>query len=203
MASKLEELPPVAQAVIVAIVPVLLVGVVFWYFIWPLAAQATAKATELENLRVQNLRNRAFEHQRTEYLRKTAELEKELAEFRSIVPDEPAADELVKLVREAEQESSVHVRSFIAQPLVSQELFTEMPFKMRLDGSYYALVRFFNQLAQAQRIVGVSNLAFGPPTVSGGKYTVDSGATVGVNCVLTSYFNRLTPQPQAPAKRQK
>ncbi len=191
MERKLTDLSPSVQVVILAIVPVVLGAVGFWYLVWPLSKKLSSVRAEVASLRAQNQKNQALERDREELKKRLADLEVELNTFRAIVPDEPAPDELVKMVRDAESASSVHVRTFVAQPIVAQEMYMEMPFKMRLDGTYYALVGFFNRLMQAQRIVGLSSLSLGAPSVAGsGKYTVDPEATVGVNCVLTAYFNR-------------
>jgi Tfp pilus assembly protein PilO len=202
MTTDFNNLPPAARVAVLAAAPVALAAAVFWYFVWPLSAKVTSTRAEIARLHAQNLRNQSIERQRGEFQQRIAQLEEELEAFRATVPDEPAPDELVKMVHDAEQASSVHVRSLIAQPVVQQEMYAEMPFKTRVDGTYYALVTFFNALTQAQRIVGVSNLALGPPTASGsGKYTIDPEATVGVNCVVTTYFNR--SQSMEPAKKRK
>lgn len=191
MARKLSDLSPGVQAVILAAVPVVLGGVGFWYLVWPLSGKLSSVRAQVVSLRAQNQKNQALERERGEFKKRLAELEQQLDTFRATVPDEPAPDELVKMVRDAESSSGVHVRTFVAQPIIAQEMYMEMPFKMRLDGTYYALVNFFNRFTQAQRIVGVSTLSLGAPTVAGsGKYTVDPEETVGVNCILTAYFNR-------------
>jgi len=202
MATDLNNLPPAARGAVLAGVPVMLAAVAFWYFVWPLSVKLTATKAEVATLHAQNLRNQSIERQRGQFQQRMAQLEKELEAFRATVPDEPAPDELVKMVHDAEQVSGVHLRAFVAQPTVAQQMYVEMPFKARLDGTFYALVSFFNRLTQAQRIVGVSNLALGPPTAAGsGKYTIDPEATVGVNCVVTTYFNR--SQSTEPAKKKK
>jgi|SRR5215470_10557225 len=202
MARDLNNLPPGVRVAVFAAVPVVLGAVAFWYFVWPLSVKLKSTSAEIARLHAQNLRNQSIERQRREFQQRIAQLEAELEAFRATVPDEPAPDELVKMVRDAEQTSAVHVRSFVAQPVVQQEMYAEMPFKARLDGTYYALVSFFNTLTQAQRIIGVSNLALGPPTATGsGKYTIDPGATVGVNCVVTTYFNRSQSMEQAKKKK--
>jgi type IV pilus assembly protein PilO len=202
MASKLSDLPPAVQGTVLAVVPLILAGVAFWYFVWPLSDKLTAAKAQLASLHAQNLKNQSIERQRGEFQRRLAQLDAELETFRSRVPDEPSPDELVKMVHDAELAAAVHIRSFVAQPLVPQEMYVEMPFKVRLDGTYYAMANFFNRLTQAQRIVGVSNLTLGSPAPTGsGKYSIDPEATVGVNCVVTTYFNR--PQSMAAPKKKK
>jgi Tfp pilus assembly protein PilO len=202
MARDFNNLPPAARVAVLAAVPVILAALVFWYFVWPLSEKLTSTKAEIARQHAQNLRNQAIERQRGEFQHRIAQLQQELNAFRATVPDEPAPDELVRMVRDAEQSSAVHVRSFVAQAVVQQEMYAEMPFKARVDGTYYALVSFFNALTQAQRIIGVSNLALGPPTATGsGKYTIDPEATVGVNCVVTTYFNRSQPIEQAKKRK--
>jgi len=202
MARDLNNLPPAARVAVLAAVPVMLAALAFWYFVWPVSVKLTSTRAEVAKLHAQNLRNQSIERQRGEFQQRIAQLEEELEAFRATVPDEPAPDELVKMVHDSEQASGVHVRSFVAQPVVQQEMYAEMPFKARVDGTYYALVSFYNHLTQAQRIVGVSNLELGPPTSAGsGKYTIDPQATVGVNCVVTTYFNR--SHSMEPAKKRK
>jgi len=202
MARDFNNLPPGLRVAVFAAAPVVLGAAAFWYFVWPVSVKLTSTKAEVARLHAQNLRNQSIERQRREFQQRIAQLEEELEAFRTTVPDEPAPDELVKMVHDAEQAAAVHVRSFVAQPVVQQEMYAEMPFKARVDGTYYALVSFFNALTQAQRIIGVSNLALGPPTATGsGKYTIDPEATVGVNCVVTTYFNQSQPLEQAKKKK--
>lgn len=84
----------------------------------------------------------------------------------------------------------------MAQPLAVRELYTEVPFKLRLDGTYYAMLDFFDRLSHAPRIVSVAGLELGSPAHGGlGSYTVSPAETVGVNCVLTAYVDHAAPAP--------
>lgn len=179
-------------------------GFAFWYLVWPLAGQRDALAKQVNDLHAQNVRDRSFEQQHAEYLRRIAEADKQLQVLRTIVPDEPNIDEFVRMIHGAESDSFVHIRSFAAEPLNPRDLYTEMPFKLRVDGTYYALVDFFSRLAGGERIVNVTDLALGPAEsgAAGGTYKVQPGETVGTNCVLITYFNRPAGSaPPPPAKK--
>ncbi|MGH8324643.1 MAG: type 4a pilus biogenesis protein PilO [Steroidobacteraceae bacterium] len=185
-------------------VAVLVVAAAFWYLVWPLSAKKDALEKQVETLHAQNVRDRAFEAERTVYLKRIAESESQLRLLSRIVPDQPNADAFVKMIREAEAGSGVHVRTFVAQPLVTQDQYVEMPFKMRVDGTYYALADFFNRLAHGERIVNVSSLTMGQPAGGGmGPYQVRPAETVGANFLATTYFNRPPSAPASakPAKR--
>ncbi len=200
MAKSFNDIPAAGQAAIFIGGAVVLAGVVFYLYVLPLKAQRDKLQVQVNNIRAENARNRAFEQERTEYLNRIAQLEKQLATLRSIVPDEQATDTFMRMVFDDGVGANINVRTFIPQALVTREMYMEMPFNLRLDGTYYALVNFFNRLAHEQRIVSVFGLALGPPEGGGmGQYVIKPNETVGANCVISTYFNRPQPPPGTPA----
>jgi type IV pilus assembly protein PilO len=196
MAKSFNELPALVQGVIFAAVAVIVAGAVFYLYVWPLSAQRTSLEVKVKTLQAENEKNRAVERERTELLNRVAQLAKQLATLRTIVPDEPATDQFVKMVYDTASGSTTHLRSFVAQPVVARDFYVEMPFSIRIDGTYYAMLNFFDRLARQQRIVSVTGLSLGPPVGGGqGRYTILPSETVGANCVVTTFFNR----PQSPA----
>jgi len=186
----------VQSATLVA-VAVVLAAITFWYFALPQSRELGSLQQQVNRLRAENDRNEAFKREQTEYLNRIAQLSEQLKTLRTIVPDQPATDVFVRSVYETGKSSGVHIRTFVAGPLVSKELYMEMPFRLHLDGTYYRLLQFFDRLAHEQRIVAVSGLALGAPEGGGmGAYNVSSEETVGANCVITTYYN----QPQTEGK---
>ncbi len=197
MAKSFKDLPAGAQAGIFVVGAAALAGVVFYLYVWPLKAQRDALKVQVDRLTAENQRNQAFEQQHAEYVNRIAQLQKQLETLRSIVPDEQATDEFMKMVFDTGRSSNVSIRTFIPQALVPKELFVEMPFSLNLDGTYYSLLNFFDRLAHEQRIVSVSGLALGPASGAKGmgSFTLLPNETVAAGCLVTTYFNR----PQAPA----
>lgn len=205
MAKRFSDLPAVVQGVIFAAGAVVLAGVVFYLYVLPLSEARRKLAADVDRLRAENLKNQAVERERTELLNRIASLEKQLATRRLLVPDEPATDQFVRMVYDTAVGTAIHLRSFVAQPPADRDFYVEMPFALRIDGTYYALLSFFQRLAgkEQERIVSVTGLALGPPAGGGlGKYTILPGETVGANCVVVTYFNRSQPLP-APAPPKK
>jgi type IV pilus assembly protein PilO len=199
MAKSFNDLPIPAQAAIFIVGAIVLAGVVFWLYVLPLKAQRDNLQTQVTQLHAENLRNRAFEQERTEYLNRIAQLQKQLETLRSIVPDEQATDAFMKMVFEDGGASNINIRTFIPQALVTHDMYMEMPFNLRLDGTYYSLLSFFDRLAHEQRIVSVTGLNLGTPEGGGmGSYTVAPSETVGANCIVSTYFNRPQPPPGPP-----
>lgn len=211
MAKKFNDLPGVVQAAILGGLGIAL-GIGFFFFGIPslvkpvieLRAERDKKAVELEKLKQDNAKLQALERERTELLNRIEQLTKQLDTLRTIVPDEQAADQFVKLVYDTARGSSIFLRNFVAQPLAQREYHVEMPFVVRIDGVYYQVLEFFRKLATEQRIISVAGLALGPPGGGGqGAFKVAPHETVGATCTIVTYFNKPAPPPaKAPPPKR-
>jgi len=203
MAKSFDDIPAPVQGIIFVVVAVALAAITFWYYVLPLNDQRTRLEKDVARLKAENDKNEAFRQQQTEYLNRIAQLEKQLDTLRSIVPDEQATDQFMRSVFAQGVSANVNVRTFIPKAQVVKDFYVEMPFNLRLDGTYYSLVSFFDRLAHEQRIISVSDLALGSPEGGGmGSYTVYPNETVGANCVLTTYFNKPLTAAAPPAKKK-
>ena len=202
MPKSFNDLPAAVQIAIIVLIVVLLGGAVSYFYVLPLKDKRDSLRKEVDRLTAENKLNQIFERERTQYLNRIAQLEKQLAMLRSIVPEEQATDDFMRMVFEDGRATEVNIRTFVPQAVAPKDIYTEMPFKLRLDGTYYALLAFFNRLAHEQRIVSVSGLSLGSPEGGGmGAFKLHPGETVGASCVLTTYFSRVsTPAPSTPKK---
>src|SRR5262245_55608314 len=80
-------------------------------------------------------------------------LEKQLDTLKTIVPEEKELDEFIRLVQGAASSSSVQIRRMVAMPVTPKDYHYEMPFEMRVDGPYYAILDFFTRLSRMSRII--------------------------------------------------
>jgi len=202
MPKSFNDLPAAVQIAILVLIPVLLGGAVFYFYVLPLQEKRDSLRKEVDRLTAENKLNQIFELERTQYLNRIAQLEKQLDSLRSIVPEEQATDDFMRMVFEDGRATAVNIRTFVPQALVPKDIYTEMPFSLRLDGTYYELLTFFDRLAHEQRIVSVSGLSLGAPEGGGmGAFKIHPGETVGANCLLTTYFSRVsTAAPSTPKK---
>jgi type IV pilus assembly protein PilO len=203
MPKSLKDLPPAVVSLLFAFGGLLLAGVAAYFWVWPLNKTRVDLQRSVDALKAEIQRYQAVEQQRQEYLVRIAALQKKLDQLRMIVPDEQMTDQFVRMAYNASTGTGVNLRTFVAQPQVPRDFYVEMPYATRLDGTYYAMLSFFDKLAHAPRLVSVTNLALGQPQGGGmGAYTVHSSETVGANCVLVTYYNRPQPQPAAaPPKK--
>jgi type IV pilus assembly protein PilO len=202
MPKSFNDLPAAVQIAIFVLFAVLLGGAVFYFNVLPLKEKRDSLRKEVDRLTAENKLNQIFELERTQYLNRIAQLEKQLDKLRFIVPEEQATDDFMRMVFEDGRAAQVNIRTFIPQALAPKDIYTEMPFNLRLDGTYYGLLTFFDRLAHEQRIVSVSGLSLGAPEGGGmGAFKLHPGETVGANCVLTTYFSRVpTAAPSTPKK---
>jgi len=202
MAKNFNDLPVPVQSGVFVLTAVVLAGAVFYFVALPVRETRDRLRKEVDRLKAENMRNRVIERERAEYLDRIAQLAKELETLSSIVPEEQATDDFMRMVFADARAAEVNIRTFIPQSLVQKDIYTEMPFNLRLDGTYYGLLGFFDHLAHEQRIVSVSGLSLGSPNGGGmGSFKVHPGETVGADCVLTSYFSRVsTAAPATPKK---
>jgi type IV pilus assembly protein PilO len=202
MPKSFSDLPVPVQIALLVITAGVLAGALFYYYDLPLQERRDSLRKEIDRLTAENRRNQIFERERTEYLNRIAQLEKELETLRSIVPEEQATDDFLRTVFADGRAAEVNIRTFIPQALAPKDIYTEMPFNLRLDGTYYGLLGFFDHLAREQRIVSVSGLSLGSPEGGGmGTFKIHAGETVGANCVLTTYFSGVSTAPPATPKK--
>ena len=202
MPKNFNDLPAAVQIAIFLLIAVLLGGTVFYIYVLPLKGRRDSLRKEVDKLTAENKINRIFEQERTQYLNRIAQLEKQLNTLRSIVPEEQATDDFMRMVFAEGRAAEVNIRTFTPQVLAPKDIYTEMPFSLRLDGTYYGLLAFFDRLAHEQRIVSVSGLSLGNPEGGGmGAFKLHPGETVGANCMLTTYFSGVSKAaPSTPKK---
>jgi type IV pilus assembly protein PilO len=203
MAKSFKDIPPAGQTLVLALVALLVVGGLSYLYVYPLFPEKDQKQKQLDALNKENAANEAFRQKLADYQARIKALRQQLETVRSIVPDEPAMDTFMKMIFSDGQNTGIHIRTFIPLPEAPQKFYVELPVKMRLDGTYWTLVNFFDRLAREQRIVSVTSISLGKPEGGGmGPYKVNPGETVGSDCVVMTYYNR-PESAAAPAKPPK
>jgi type IV pilus assembly protein PilO len=87
-----------------------------------------------------------------------AELKQQLEIEQRIVPDEKQVDGFMTMLDAEAQKAGVWLRRYSAKDVKSQQYYTEVPFDMELDGRYYAVLKFFDQVSKLERIVNINGL---------------------------------------------
>ena len=204
MAKGFKDIPPLAQAGIIAALAAVLVGAVGYMYVYPLFQTRADLSDQVAKLTAENKVNQAIEQKQAEYINQIAQLETQLQTLRLLVPAEQSTDEFMKTIFNTANAAAIHVRTFVAAPQVNKDYYVEMPFNIHLDGTYWSLVNYFDRLAHEQRIISVTSINLGPPLGGGmGAFEVSSSETVAANCIVTAYFNRTQAAAVAAADKKK
>ena len=87
-------------------------------------------------------------------------------------------------------------------PVVTRDFYSELPFEMEIDGPYFGVVRFFEQIGKMERLVSVSGLKMAnvknPGQAKAKKtYNYAPGESVVATFVATTFFSPKNPPPAA------
>jgi type IV pilus assembly protein PilO len=192
------KLPAAVQALIFVVLIVLATGAVGYYFVLPLYNDPTSGLVALQkqekDLEGKVQRLEAFKAKLTEYRVRLDQLDKDLAHMDLLLPETRQTDRFMNTVFDDAAATDVHVRTFIPQPEVQRDFYVDMPFSVRLDGTYWGLVKFYAKLANEARIISVTGVGEGEPKGGGkGAYTPSLNETVGTDSVLTTYYRHEAP----------
>ena len=168
----------------------------------------------------QNEKNTAAQHALEDKIRENNELEsyrpklkqieQQLAELKQqleiearIVPDEKQVDGFITMMDAEAVKAGVELRRYEAKDNKQQQYYTEVPFDMELDGSYYSALKFFDQVSKLERIVNISGLLVSTTKNPAGAkvkhtYQYAPNESIVAKFTATTYFSR-DLQPPAPA----
>ena len=206
--AKFTELPGKVQLAIVVGLLVVITGALYWFIYQDMdnhnrQLRATLKAKEDENAAL-----RPYADKKADMERRIATLKDQLEQMKRIVPDEKEAPQFMEMMQAEARKAGIEIRRYEALQTSSREFFTEVPWDIDIDGPYYSVLRFFDNVAHLDRIVNVSNLKMSTvkkPGEAGVRKTYQYAPTesVVVGCQTTTFFSR-EPQPGAtttPAKK--
>lgn len=136
--------------------------------------------------------------------RQIANLKQQLDIEQRIVPDEKEVDGFMKMLDAEALKAGIELRRYTAMPVSSKEFYTEVPFEVELDGPYYSVLSFFDQVAKLERIVNVSNLLVantkkGSEAKAKHVYQYAANESVVATCTATTFFSHDTKPAAVPA----
>jgi type IV pilus assembly protein PilO len=177
----------------------------FTYF----KTQRDANAVAQKDLNAKLQENAQLEPYRSKLAdidRQIANLQQQLEIERRIVPDEKEVSNFMTMLDAEANKAGVELRRYTADPVNSKEFYTEVPFEVELDGPYYSMLGFFDQVSKLERIVNVGNLMVATTKKASeakAKHTYQyaPNESVVATCTATTFFSHDAPPPEVtPAK---
>jgi len=205
--AKFTELPGKIQLAIVVGLLVVITGAMYWFVYQDMdnhnrQLRLTLKAKEDENAAL-----RPYADKKADMERRIATLKDQLEQMKRIVPDEKEAPQFMEMMQAEARKAGIEIRRYEALQTASREFFTEVPWDIDIDGPYYSVLKFFDNVAHLDRIVNVSNLKMAGVAKAGNagvkkQYQYAPTESVVVSCQTTTFFSR-EPQPAAAAPAKK
>ena len=168
-------------------------------------ANAAAQASLETKLR-ENAELEAYRPKLAEIERQLASLKQQLEIERRIVPDDKEVPGFLKMMDAEAMKAGIELRRYTAKPAAAKDFYTELPFEVELDGPYYSVLNFFDNVGKLERIVNVSGLQVATtkkPTDAKAKHTYQyaPNESVVATCTATTFFsNDMDPAGSAPVK---
>jgi type IV pilus assembly protein PilO len=205
--AKLSDLSAKVQLAIVFGLIVVISAGLYWFVYKDMDAQNRTVRAQVKAKQEENAALAPYENKKADMERKIATLKDQLEQMKRIVPDEKEAPQFMEMIEAEARKSGIEIRRYTAKPTAAREFFTEVPWDVDLDGPYYSMLRFFENVAHLDRIINVSGLRMSSvrkPGDSGVKKTYPYGPTetVVVSCVTTTFFSR-EPGAAAAAPKKK
>ncbi len=201
-----KQLPYLAQIGIVALVILLMAAGAYMFALQPLAKANQADALTLKSKQAEVAQLSPYKSRLAELNQQTEILKVKMEAQRKVVPEEEEVPSFITLVEEQASAAGIEVRRYTPKETTAKEYYVEVPVDIDVDGPYYSVLKFYDQLQKSERIVNVSKLTMG--SLKGGKSSVRRAykwsptETVSANCLLTTFYSTSKGgTPPAAAKK--
>ena len=188
---------------------VVIAAVVGFLLFKPMYEENKTKESALKTEQAQIASLKQFENQERSLDVNIEQLKVQLERQRSVVPDDKQADQFIHKLQEQAAAAGIEIRRYTAKPIATRDYYSEVPFEIDLDGSYYGVRDFFDRVGRLERIVNISNLQMATPArqpdaKTKRKYNYAPEESVVVSCTATTFFSRTpeaAPPPPVPVKK--
>ena len=204
--AKFTDLPAKAQLGIIVGAALIVTGALYYMVYKSMDDQNRATEQALKGKLDEIAQLKPYEAQKTEMEQKIASYNQQLESLNRIVPEEKEAAQFMQLMQGEAAKAGIEIRRYASQPTSQKEFFTEVPFSIELDGPYYAMLKFFDDVARLDRIVNVTGLKMASTKEAGQAqvkktYQYAPNETVVVSAVATTFYSRAQAGPAAPVKK--
>ena len=178
----------------VAVAAVMYAG--FWYFITrPTRAATKDINTEIAALRAKNAQAQIASQRLNEFRAVYKAREEEYEELKALLPEQRELTMVLQGVQDRARTNGLVLKKFVPKDDLQQENYSGKRIEVSVVSSFASLRAFFEQLAQYQRIVSITNFQLNQLDKASGSKTVE--ATFD----LTAYYVS-TEKLQKPAATQ-
>src|SRR5258708_39205233 len=187
----LTQLPWYAQVGAFVALAVLGCGIFYYYYEMPVLADIASRQTQLDALRADINKGLNTAKKLPEFRAQVTDLEGRLANLKQILPEEKDAADLLNRMQTVAAQSSMTIKGFKPNPIVTKQLHAEWPISLELEGTYHNLAIFFDRVGKFTRIVNISGLDVR------GRDRSDANNTITAGCAAAPVVLLATPNARA------
>ena len=195
MAITLNELPWYGQIGLFVAVSVVGLGAFYFYYAAPAEQAIASQQVELDRMRADINRGLTMARQLPQFQEQVANLESRLESLRAVLPEQKDVGDLLRRIQTLAVQSSLTIRAFQPQPIVTQEMHAEWPISLQLAGTYHNLGLFFDRISKFSRLINISDVTVRAVTQP------DENLTITAECTATTFVlleTPVTPPAQPP-----
>jgi type IV pilus assembly protein PilO len=157
-----------------------------------LRASLAEKEMQLARERQDIQRGLEAERRLVDFREELKNLERQFNDLKVVLPDKRDVADMLRRIQTLATQSSLVVKVFRPQAVVSKELHQEWPMALELDGTYHDLARFFDHVSKVPRIINVGGIAI---KANQAKESTGNGATITAQCTATTFVLLDKPGP--------
>jgi Tfp pilus assembly protein PilO len=150
---------------------------------------------QVAQMRVENNSLEVIRSKKREYLYRIKEMRELIPVLEKIVPDDAESGAFTRTLSKLAAANGVRLQSIVPMQPVPYNYYTEMPFVVKVEGTYPALTIYFRALAMQKRLISVSALTLEPAPSSRSR-GIRPDLPVTGTFVADIYFNASRPQPK-------
>jgi type IV pilus assembly protein PilO len=165
-----------------------------------LRASLAEKEVQLSRERQDIQRGLAAERRLVDFREELKNLERQFNDLKVVLPDKRDVADMLRRIQTLATQSSLVVKVFRPQAVVSKQLHQEWPMALELDGTYHDLARFFDHVSKVPRIINVGGIAI---KAKPAKDSVADGSTITAQCTATTFvlLDKPSAAPRKPGAR--
>ena len=187
----LNKLPWYGQVGAFLVVAMTLFGVFRFYYVAPQLEAQVLKQAELQQKRAEVAQVEQDAIELATFQTEVDELNNRLEALSAVLPEQQEVAGLLRRLQTFAVQSSLTLRAFRPQAVVTQEMHSEWPIQLQLDGTYHNLGMFFDRVSKFSRIINISDV------VIRAKEPPELNLTITAECTATTFVLLNAPETEA------
>lgn len=198
---KVTKLPTAHKAGIVIAIAGVLTAANFFLLVQPAWDDAARSIKRMRTLENELIQNQAIANNLQQFRKEKELLEQQLAKALTELPENANIDALVESLYALGTDSGLVIVSIEPKAERKQKFYAEVPMAMSVTGNYHEIAVFFDQISKLKRIINITGIKLGQPSVKNEKVQLKATYTATAFRFLPP--SEVAPTPPANNKKKK